>query len=430
MADFIRCCSEIQRNDQGTTKFSYYMPIEAENQYLRLMVDNQHLRLLGTSLVGNTNLREIVFHQLYLNNESEAQTLAAGIAQCKLQKLTFSGHVEDATTTHDEPGSCVRIFHNGICSSQTINSINLFWLNGPWMENFASTVLYSLRLQHLSIASIDFYGDCGLNRILSEVLIRQPSLIDLEVRDCDLGDVDSLCWTRSLHLCRSLKTLNIRHCGIGDRAAGHLAEHILHPGSLLQRLALQENQIGVAGVQSLLLAVQRHPALIELDLEGNQNMGYEGQRLIGNALPNLAHLTHINIRNCVAVAERDMDPNCEAALSYLRAKQQAEEALLNGVVRNVGIVLSMDCNEPISDVTRLHLALNNNGRYLLAAHHGLPSTIWCNILGKLHNQYESKSLIYFFLREQPSLVQPAPCSNTIISQQDANQNGLLFPKEN
>jgi hypothetical protein len=53
-----------------------------------------------------------------------------------------------------------------------------------------------------------------------------------------------------------------------------------------------------------------------------------------------------------------------------------------------------------------YTTLNRLGRRLLSQNHGLTSSVWTNILAKCQTESELKySLTYFFLREQPNLVQ-------------------------
>jgi hypothetical protein len=179
---------------------------------------------------------------------------------------------------------------------------------------------------------------------------------------------------------------------------------------------LPDNNIGPAGVQSLLQAAHQHPALMrKINLEGNIDIGYEGARLIGNALPNLPHITHLNVTNIISSSE----------LAQVQAKIQAEQALMDGIVRNSGIFELSTRENGFSDVSQdsirlMYTALNTLGRYLLTADHGLPLTIWCHVFagnvfgrnrmrekhGFWHKEYTVTS-IYSFLREQPQLmVQP------------------------
>jgi hypothetical protein len=171
---------------------------------------------------------------------------------------------------------------------------------------------------------------------------------------------------------------------------------------------LPDNDIGPAGVQSLLRAAQEHPALREIHLEGNRRIGYEGARLIGNELPNLHHIIHLDITDIIRWSDH----------VQVNAKIQAEQALMNGVIDNTGILKLLLSKDEFSgvfqDSIRLYTRLNDLGRYLLATENGLPSTIWCHVfetnriweISDICRMRYAASAIYFFLREQPHLVQP------------------------
>jgi hypothetical protein len=74
--------------------------------------------------------------------------------------------------------------------------------------------------------------------------------------------------------------------------------------------------------------------------------------------------------------------------------------------------------EILREEIRFYVSLNQLGRRLLITNHGLASTVWCFILekcGRICRPYSAMvNYVYFFLREQPHLVQPRPSRSLLI----------------
>jgi hypothetical protein len=184
--------------------------------------------------------------------------------------------------------------------------------------------------------------------------------------------------------------------------------------SSIQKLSFYDNAIGPCGAQRLLQAVADHPAMHVLNLQCNENIGYEGLRMIGEEILHQTSLAEIEVGRCAKWTEHP-DPDCKEARAQEMASQKAGLALLEGVKRNVRIkklgvsnlhLLPLGVEKEIC----FYANLNKMGRYLLSTDHELASTIWCYILAKCQSQSvvdNKESIIYFFLSAQPSLVQQA-----------------------
>ncbi len=393
--------------------------------------------LLSQELMESNYERKLTLRNIHITSMLAAQSLAAGIMHAKVEVLKIKNDMKETTEAGEASGSYLRILHDCIRSSPTINWIILEEFYASELNDYASVLCSMHSLCYLTIEY--FSGSFGRKLFLADVLIRQPSLVMLKVRSGTLEHSDVRRLAQGLHQNRSLKTLELRSCEIDDQDVGYLMEYWPHD-SPLKRMYLPENHIGPAGVQSLLPAAQEHPALREINLGGNRGIGYEGARLIGNALPNLQHITHLDITDIIRFREFG-EPPLDPSSPQAQTKVQAELALMNGTIRNNGIFELLFCKDffshALQDGIRLYTELNNLGRYLLTADHELPPTVWCHIFGKSgmlegikefgrirtfenrgfealrmekRQKYFDKgkiaSVIYFFLREQPQLAQP------------------------
>jgi hypothetical protein len=200
-----------------------------------------------------------------------------------------------------------------------------------------------------------------------------------------------------------------------------------HPDSNLRYLYLPWNDIGFVGVQMLLQAAQQHLVLRKIELDDN-NVGFEGLRLIGNFLPSLQHVTHLQIENCVHLHHFD-DFTCEAAHQQEQTRHRAGHTLLNGIKGNVYMKeFSFDENvfPDMCEEIGFYVCRNQLGRYLLTTHHELASTVWCIILSRCNYESRRADYVYFFLREQPHLVQPRLDRHDCIDKNKRSRWNLLW----
>jgi hypothetical protein len=303
-------CSALRRNSKRLTRLEAVCWNES--------YASDYFILLGQSLIGNTHLRDIRFNNLRLT-EAVARSLAAGISQSKLEILLFRESIYEENPP--KQGKFRRILLEGIRCCRTVRNFRASNISDrDEVKELAAVLPFMYSLETLAIFEFYSSGD-RYARLVSEVLIRQPSLQILVLCNGVLEGADVLLIATALHQNRSLLTLELFNCKIDDRAVGLLVTH-WHPDSRISRLYLESSQFGPAGVQLLLQAAREHRALRKLRLSGNGQIGLEGLRLIGNFLPNLQHMTHLQIRHCARLNEFD-DLSCEAALQQEQDRFQA-----------------------------------------------------------------------------------------------------------
>ncbi len=136
----------------------------------------------------------------------------------------------------------------------------------------------------------------------------------------------------------------------------------------------------------------------------NTTIGYEGLRLIGEALPN-SKLKELVLTGTVKWVDYDDDDDELAQAQKLKC-DQAAKALVEGVRNNVHLrVLNLDeVYLPPKALAELNFYLEMNcnfGRHLLSQQHALPPAIWSFLLAKFGHEV---SVVFFYVRELPMLV--------------------------
>jgi hypothetical protein len=364
--------------------------------------------MLGQSLMGNSTLNTLALSHPILE-ERAARVLATGIAQSNPETLVFLPSSERTK----QPEGFLRILFEGVRSMQNLKNIIDFGATSQQLVVLCECIssLHSLRELTIFCAK-----GCQSGLWLSQILTRTSSLTDLSLVVRDSGGIGFIGITLLAHGLRcnaSITTLHRASSTVDDKCLELFLE-LWQPSSPIRELSLFNNEIGLRGARQLLRAIADHPTMHVLDLLCNENIGYEGLRMIGEETLHQTSLTDISVGDCVAWVKYP-NPDCEDARAQDKASLQAGRALLEGVKRNVRIKKL--------DVSNLHLLplgveneigfyanLNKMGRYLLSTDHELASTIWCYILAKCQSQSvvdNKESIIYFFLSAQPSLVQQA-----------------------
>jgi hypothetical protein len=176
-----------------------------------------------------------------------------------------------------------------------------------------------------------------------------------------------------------------------------------NPGSEFD-LRLENNCISPRGAQDLIQATLSFSAFKTLNLFHNTTIGYDGLRLIGEALSN-SMLTELNLKRAAKWVNYDNDDDELAKEQKLKCGQAAK-ALVEGVRNNVHLrVLNLEeVYLPRKALAELdfYLEMNCNfGRHLLSHQHALSPAIWCLILAKFGHAI---SVVFFYVRELPMLV--------------------------
>ncbi len=361
--------------------------------------------LLGRSLVANSHLHILMFDYPVLD-ESVAHALATGIAQSKLTSLRFCG---TNMAPREQPPNVWRILFTGIESLPTLQQL--------WFFGVTTKVLHALRdsmaaLTTIRELAVSCAEGCQGGLRLSQILTRTHSLTLLYVHDENLGEIGISLLAHGLRCNLSVTTLQLHGCKIDDECLAVFLE-LWQPDSPIRKLFLHNNHISRRGAQLLLRAVAGHPAMREVSLLGNRNIGYDGLIMIGDELRHQTSVTKVNVCECARWMEYPNPNSREARDAQNKALHQAGRSLLEGVQQNVNIQeidaswqhLPLDVENEID----FYANLNKMGRYLLSTDHGLASTVWCYILAKCQSKSiirnNKESLVYFFLCAEPSLVQ-------------------------
>jgi hypothetical protein len=264
-------------------------------------------------------------------------------------------------------------------------------------------------VQELSVSCAE---GCQGGLRLSQILTRTASLTSLYVRDENLGEIGISFLAHGLRCNTSVTTLQLHSCQIDDECLAAFLE-LWQRDSPIRKLSFSDNHLSCRGAQLLLRAVAGHPAMQEVFLWGNHNIGYDGLIMIGDELRHQTNVTKVNVHECATWIEYP-NPDSSEARAQNTGLHRAGRSLLEGVKQNVNIKeidasrqhLPLDVENEIDFCANL----NKMGRYLLSTNHGLPSTVWCYILAKCQSKSiigNKESLVYFFLCAEPSLVQQA-----------------------
>jgi hypothetical protein len=184
----------------------------------------------------------------------------------------------------------------------------------------------------------------------------------------------------------------------------------------LKTLYLCHNAIDSDGALLLLRAIANHPTLEVLTLDHNTNIGYAGLQLIGNEVHTLRQLKFLSLTYCatdasplqqMAESDSSSDSNNDEATAVVAARIKAARALLEGIKANHSLLTFGISNNglPMEEEIYWYVEFNQFGRSLLLQRH-MPATVWCHVLAKCHRRPQrGNDLLYYFLREQPHLVQ-------------------------
>ncbi len=251
--------------------------------------------------------------------------------------------------------------------------------------------------------STSFNGMCCLESLAEGLSHGASSLTTLELRWQMLDDIDMPLFCAGLRDSRSMLTrLDLGRNPINDQGISSFVQCYVNSNHCqLQDLILDHITIGPDGTHLLMRALTNLPSFKYLDLSWNAGIEYNGLRLIGDELPRL-RLHRLKLTGCT-----DTDLRCSTHPIQIDARRKAGCALLQGIQECVHI-RSLDVQQNGLEENSVHdiefyCNLNRHGRFLLVEHDdGLVPALWCRVLAKCDARAD---FIYFFLREQPNLVQ-------------------------
>jgi hypothetical protein len=392
---------------KGTTRMSRNRYIQEQEDWdrpisqniLKLQQDDPTLKELwlfeitsavGRALATNTHLRVLWLQNLILN-ERFVIDLANGIRQSKIEELNVWSPVFEDQSALWKP-VCV-----GVQSSSTIRTLSLDFGNEPVFTSFDWLGKIISSLPTLQILHLHRIHSSAIGLVLSNHLSRPSSLTTLRLySNVERIDIDQLL---QILQNSSLTKLDLWINLTNSSDLQSLLDG-WQPNMTIRSLCWMSSTFDCNGLKILLGAVASGRMLLqELDTSlyhGMRHVGYDGLQIIGEALPSLRSVTQVSL--VLRGRDAPQDVRKKATRVFLEGLKEARQ--LRKLKFTGDHIFQYD--EEIS----FYLSLIRHGRYLLASnHHGLASTVWCHIFGKCQGPHES-STIFYFLREQPSLVQP------------------------
>jgi hypothetical protein len=277
---------------------------------------------------------------------------------------------------------------SGIAQSSSIKTVRL---ESTFAKANFKPIVSSIR----SLETLSIEENCHVP-YLCEGLRLTESVTNLEItrQMLDLDQMQLLSTT--LPHCLSIKSLNLSQAQMDDERLMILLEH-WQPTSPLEKLDVSFNNITAVGAAGLFRACSNLPLLKSLQMKYNQQIGYPGIHMIANELPNVP-LKTLDISECYYSRPYEGESDLRRAVDALTDGVRGSHTL-GRLVFSFG-----------TDRLSFFLELNRLGRFLLTINHGLASTVWCHIFEKCGRTRNTKraNLVYYFLREQPHLVQAAP----------------------
>jgi Ran GTPase-activating protein (RanGAP) involved in mRNA processing and transport len=138
-------------------------------------------------------------------------------------------------------------------------------------------------------------------KILKDVLRRNKSLAVLRLKKNRFGCSPSAvrCIAEGLRENKSLRSIDLSHCRLGDQGVSVLANGLGTSNKTLKDLFVSDNQITATGLGVLLDLVGNKLSISKLDLAGNP-LGTEGANVLANALARntIPHLKKVWIERC------------------------------------------------------------------------------------------------------------------------------------
>ncbi len=260
----------------------------ASNERLRLAVsyctmNHDRAMMLGQALIGNTSLQQLQVSLSSSLSIRAAQVLATGISQAKnLVQLS----VKSISTQSPQVVQALLV------SIQQSLSIQELHMESQSHCCEVKGILTSLR----SLRELSICGTCHLQSLCAG-LQYTTSLKKLKLVYRGLGDDGMKALSIGLSHNGSITSLHLQSNRIGDVGVAAFVEH-WKPDSSLRELNLSGNDIGAVGALTLLQAIQNfHPALQDLDLSSNCNIGYLGLQKIGQHLSS-SRLQKLSLSNC------------------------------------------------------------------------------------------------------------------------------------
>ncbi len=380
------------------------MPLELSHLYVAPMrmvetltlifpQDDGNLLRLGQALAGNQSLKSLSLHVDHMSPRG-AQFLSHGLVSSHLTKLILIGHSIDPEATRVPMQT---LYKHGIQNSSTIRTLQLLEILGD-MEALSMVLP---KLESFVISEIDRKLTFHDVEVLRKGLSLAHQLFDLRICSAKLTDDHLRILSPILGNHPTLESLELRNNMFGDEGVASFVEH-WQQDSLIWELDLGANKIGPAGALQLLQTVgtpTQHPNMRILNLEENWDIGYNGLKLLGEALSSQKNIKELNL-SAVATWIDYHDITCDDAVAQESQRAQACRALLKGIRDNVDLhYLNLDDNDlplAVTEEIDLYVKANKSGRVFLRQQNRQPPAFWCHFLAR-----RNASLVFLCLRELP-----------------------------
>ncbi len=380
--EFDNRCRQLQRNYKYLREFEF-------RQYFGKAASIQ----FAMSLHGNTALKKLTLRFDNDLSTDQGLSLAAAICNSAVTSLTISNMCMSSTEFGGE-GLKVLLQEGIQASGRLLETLEIDAMNRKLNTNGLAEIIpcvesLSLRCMHFGLSE-----DRSHFRSLCEGLGRTSNLLGLTLERCNLDDDATRMLFNALQNHRSMTSLNVIDCHIGDAGVASLVEN-WPEDSKLEQLDLRANHvITTRGVQRLMTALPNRRALKALNIMGNC-FHFDVVEMIGIHLPNLK-ISEIYIGEVFIDDEMRRIRVMDRWLQGIKANHFLQTIFM---VRNRSIRLEL------MDEIDFYTKLNKYGRYLLPIANDVPPTLWCLIFAKARTEREfNLSMIFYFLVQLPHLV--------------------------
>jgi Ran GTPase-activating protein (RanGAP) involved in mRNA processing and transport len=249
---------------------------------------------------------------------------------------------------------------NILCNNKVLQHLNIrgTGLGSAGLAEIAAGLYRNTTLKHLNLSN-NILGDLTSAKTLKDLLRRNKSLTTLHIKNIFFGRTVGAveCIAQGLSGSKSLQTIDLSNCMLGDRGISALANGLVSRNKTLKSLLLCNNQITSTGLGVLLDLAAEKLSIVSL-LLGQNPLGRAGAVLLANALGRntVPHLKKLFIEDC-----RVDDEGLQEIASALERNKTLEWiALEDNVFREAGVLALAGSLPNIKTLDRLDLPWNDS----------------------------------------------------------------------
>jgi Ran GTPase-activating protein (RanGAP) involved in mRNA processing and transport len=189
-----------------------------------------------------------------------------------------------------------------LCNNKVLEELNVrgTGLGSAGLAEIAAGLYRNTTLKHLHLSDNDL-GDLTSAKTLKDLLRRNKSLATLYIQGIPFGYTMGTveCIAQGLSGSKSLETIDLSNCMLGDRGISALANGLGSRNKTLKSLLLCNNQITTTGLEVLLDLVAENLSIVSL-LLGQNPLGRGGAVLLADAVGRnmVPHLKQFCIDDC------------------------------------------------------------------------------------------------------------------------------------